>query len=192
MTRDPLSVIVFADSTPISTINAGVLLVFAFLMIFYALPFALILSISAAKQEYPLDLIWPCVSRVPLYAHLLVAYVAVLLTFGLTYSRADLVDCVVRWPMLLAYAGFIYPALQRERLQRWVKPAARVVLGLSLLWLVRHSWTSVFVFAFLLACVPRVERAIERSVRRLRLPHLYPLVTLATLTVVAVARLCLF
>jgi hypothetical protein len=193
LTRTPLSLVVFRDETPLDTVNAAIVLVFAPLMIAWTFPFLLIAPVYMKKRDYPLAAIWPCSDHRRSYAHLLVAQSAVLLVFGLTYSRCGPLACAIAWPLLLAHAGVLYPLVQFRWRADWLIVASRVVLIAGLLAFSLGSWAIVVPIAFAAASVPMVAKRIESAVaEEIDLPHLYASMALASLAVVMVAPACVF
>jgi hypothetical protein len=190
LTRTPLSLIVFRDTTPLGTVNASIVLVFALLMITWTIPFLLIAPIYMSRREYPLEAIWPCPEHRRYYAHLLVAQTAVLLVFVSTYSQSGPLACAIWWPMLLAYAGVVYPLLQFRFRPGLVTVASRVALIAALLALSAGSWAVVVPIVFAAASVPMLARRIESPLTKIPLKHLYASMALASLAVVIVAPAC--
>jgi hypothetical protein len=190
LTRTPLSLIVFRDVTPLGTVNASIILVFALLMIAWMLPFLVAAPIYMWKRDYPLQAIWPCSDHRPYYARMLVAQIAVLLVFALTYSDASPFACAIWWPILLACAGVLYPLQEFRDRPHWLTVASRAALIAALLAFSFGTWAIVVPLAFAVASLSMIAVRIESAARTIEFRHLYASMALTTLAVVIVAPAC--
>jgi hypothetical protein len=142
------------------------------------------------KRDYPLEAIWPCSDHRAYYARMLVAHIAVLLVFALTYSHASPLTCAIGWPVLLACAGILYPLQEFRDRPHGLTLASRAALIAALLAFSFGSWAIVVPLAFAVASLSMIATRIESAARTIEFRHLYASMALTTLAVIIVAPAC--
>src|SRR6185436_8438007 len=97
----PLSLIVFRDESTFGMLHASVIVVFALLMLAYALPLTVLGARCLTRRIYPLENLWPCATMMPLYLAMMIAHVATLTAFGLAYANTVYLENLIVWPAVL-------------------------------------------------------------------------------------------
>src|ERR1051326_5103545 len=125
-----LTLVVFKDSADPTTMNMAVVVVFAVLVMAYAiLPVFLVVAIHVTRRkEYPLEVIWPSCARKSHYLHLVVANIALSVAYFQRYVCYGSTQALLT-VLGVALVAALYPVLECRKRTR-VLANVLVLIGL--------------------------------------------------------------
>jgi len=181
-----LTLVVFKDSADPTTMNMAVVVVFAVLVMAYAiLPVFLVVAIHITRRkEYPLEVIWPSCARRSHYLHLVVANLALSVAYFqryVCYGSSQALFTVLG----VAAAAALYPFLECRKRTRVL---ANVFVLIALIASSGVSWVlgipalfAVYVF------YPRITRLVDHWIlNQLSLKVTYTLAAASLLVILVV------
>lgn len=180
-----LTLIVFKDSSYSTTVNMTVVVVFAVLVVIYAiLPFFLVVLVHVLRrQQYPLEVIWPNCERMSHYLHISIANVLLSAAFFHRYVSYGPVRALIT-VFAVALVAALYPFLEcRGRL----RVVANLLVLAVLVAVSDFSWVLVFAAAFAIyAFYPRSSALDRLLLNWLSLKYTYTLAAVSTLVILVI------
>jgi len=141
-----LTLVVFKDSADATTMNMAVVVVFAVLVVAYAiLPVFLVVAFHVTRgKEYPLEVIWPSCARRSHYLHLVIADIALSVAYFqryVCYGSSQALFTVLG----VAAASALYPFLECRKRTRVL---ANILVLIALIAACGLSWLLVIPVLF--------------------------------------------
>lgn len=181
-----LTLVVFKDTADTTTMNMAVVVVFAVLVMCYAiLPVFLVVAIHIFRQkEYPLEVIWPNCARRSHYIHLVVANIALSVAYFQRYVCYGSTRALIT-VLGVAGAAALYPFLECRKELRYL---ANLVVLAALVAASGVSWVLgvAILFAMYAFYPPFTAWIDQRLLRQCSLKLTYTLAAASLLVILVV------
>src|ERR1051326_2995475 len=181
-----LTLVVFKDSADPTTMNMAVVVVFAVLVMAYAiLPVFLVVAIHVTRRkEYPLEVIWPSCARKSHYLHLVVANIALSVAYFQRYVCYGSTQALLT-VLGVALVAALYPVLECRKRTRVL---ANVLVLIGLIAASGLSWVLGIPILFAgYVFYPAITKLVDYWILgRLSLKLTYPLAAASLLVILVV------
>jgi hypothetical protein len=193
---DPrLTLIVFKDSTYLTTANMVIVIIFSVLIVVYAiLPFFFAVLVHLIRQaDYPLEVIWPCEDLKSRYLDVFLANMVLSETFLFRFASFGLTPALLS-VFVIALVAAIYPFLVCQTQSRsGSRLVGHILMLIVLVAISGFSWVLVFPALFATYVFYRRSQLLENLfVNWVPLKYAYTLVATSILVTIVVVPSCGF